>query len=83
MIFRGEIMKKYRIIVKIKPNVLDPEGKAIQQAAERMQFTGINSIRVGKSFEVEVEDNVKKEMVEELAKKFLINPIIEIFEIEG
>lgn len=76
-------MKKYRIIVKIKPNVLDPEGKTIQNAAERLGFSGIHSIRAGKIFEIEVEDHIDHKKVQELAQKVLINPVVEVFEIEG
>lgn len=75
-------MKKYRVIVKLKPNVLDPEGKTIQQAAERLEFKGIKSLRVGKSFEIEADDNVTRSAIEELSRKILINPVIHTFEIE-
>lgn len=75
-------MKKYQVVVKLKTNVLDPEGKAIAQAAERLNFKGIESLRVGKYFEIEVEDSFSVEQVKELAEKILINPVIEVYEIK-
>lgn len=75
-------MKKYRVIVKLKPNVLDPEGNTIQQASAQLGFSGIQSLRVGKIFEIEVEDTFSKEQIELLAKKLLINPITQVFEIQ-
>ncbi|PKL15097.1 MAG: phosphoribosylformylglycinamidine synthase, purS protein [Spirochaetae bacterium HGW-Spirochaetae-6] len=74
-------MKKYQVVVKLKPNVLDPQGKAVQQAAERMALKGIGSIRMGKYFEIETEDDVTLESIQVLAKKILTNEVIEIFEV--
>ncbi len=75
-------MKKYKVIVKLKQNVLDTEGKTIIGTAERLNFTGIKSLRVGKVFEIETEDNIGLTQIEDLAKKILVNPVIEVFEIE-
>lgn len=75
-------MKKYRVIVKLKANVLDPEGKTISNSAQRLKFTEIQNLRVGKIFEIEGDDNLTLSRVEELAKKILINPVVEVFEIE-
>ncbi len=75
-------MNKYKVIVKLKENVLDPEGKTIKQAAERLDFKGLKSLRVGKVFEIETEDSVGKDKIKELTEKILINPVIEVFEIE-
>ncbi|OHD11227.1 MAG: phosphoribosylformylglycinamidine synthase, purS protein [Spirochaetes bacterium GWB1_36_13] len=76
-------MKKYRVLVKLKPNVLDPEGNTIKQAAERMGVQGLQSLRTGKVFEIETDDSMTREKIEELAKKVLINPVIQTFEVEG
>lgn len=75
-------MKKYRIIVKLKENVLDPQGKTIAEAAERMSFKGIASLRAGKVFDLETEDSVTPETIQELAKKILVNAVIENFEVQ-
>lgn len=75
-------MKKYRIIVKLKENVLDPQGKTIAEAAERMAFKGISSLRAGKVFDLETEDSVTPEAIQELAKKILVNAVIENFEVQ-
>lgn len=75
-------MKKYQVIVKLKQNVLDPEGKTIQQAAERLNFNGIQSLRVGKIFEIEADDSMDITAIEKIANKILANPVIETFEIK-
>jgi len=75
-------VKKYRIIVKLKENVLDPQGKTIAEAAERMSFKGIASLRAGKVFDLETEDSVTPETIQELAKKILVNAVIENFEVQ-
>jgi phosphoribosylformylglycinamidine synthase len=75
-------LKKYQVIVKLKTNVLDPEGKAIQQAAGRMGFDKIQSIRAGKFFEIEVEDSAGENDIKEIAEKILVNPVIETYEIK-
>ncbi len=70
---------KYIVIVKPKKAILDPQGKAIKKVAENYLGKSINSIRVGKYFEIETDE--PKEIVEELAKKILSNDVIEDYEV--
>jgi phosphoribosylformylglycinamidine synthase len=70
--------------VMLKPEILDPQGKAVQGALPRLGFTGITDVRQGKRFELEVEgelDDEKWARVHDIAEKLLSNPVIEDFEV--
>ncbi|HOJ50645.1 MAG TPA: phosphoribosylformylglycinamidine synthase subunit PurS [Spirochaetota bacterium] len=71
---------KYRVILKLKPNVLDPEGNTIKEAGLRIGFNNIKDIRVGKVFEIEIDGNI--EDAKTITEKLLLNPVIETYEIE-
>ena len=75
---------KVKIIVTLKNGVLDPQGKAIQQTLNGMNFSNVNEVRQGKYFDIEVneKDEAKaKSQVEEMCKKLLTNLVIEDFKI--
>ena len=75
---------KVEIIVTLKNGVLDPQGKAIQQTLNGMNFSNLNEVRQGKYFDIEVntEDEKKaKAKVEEMCKKLLANLVIENYKI--
>ena len=77
---------KVSIVVTLKKDVLDPQGKTIKQALEGMSFKNINDVRQGKYFEIEIDEkNLKKgeEKVEEMCKKLLANLVIEDYKIIG
>ena len=77
---------KISIIITLKKDVLDPQGKVIHQTLEGMGFENINEIRQGKYFEIDTkEDNKKKaeSIVEEMCKKLLANLVIENYKIIG
>ena len=75
-----------RVVVSVmpKPEILDPQGKAVHGALPRLGFTGITDVRQGKRFELEVDGDVTDERLAEihdLAEKVLSNPVIEDFEV--
>jgi phosphoribosylformylglycinamidine synthase len=75
---------KIKVIVTLKDGVLDPQGKAIQQTLNGMNFADVKQIRQGKYFDIEVntEDEQKaKTKVEEMCKKLLANLVIEDYKI--
>ena len=76
---------KARIYITPKLGVLDPQGKAIEQALLNLGFLDINSVRQGKYFEVDLKkdnlDKAKKD-VESMCKKLLANTVIEDYKIE-
>ena len=77
---------KISVIVTLKRDVLDPQGKTIKKALESMSFKNVNDIRQGKYFEIDIDEkNQKKaeEKAEEMCKKLLANLVIENYKIIG
>ena len=75
---------KIKVIVTLKNGVLDPQGKAIQQTLNGMNFDKISDVRQGKFFEIEVKENDEtkaKSLVDEMCKKLLANLVIEDYKI--
>ena len=73
---------KTRVYVTLKGGVLDPQGKAIQNALGGLGFSGVNDVRAGKLIELDHDDNVTDAAIEEMCKKLLANTVIENFRIE-
>ena len=75
---------KVSVIITLKKDVLDPQGKVIQQTLGGMGFNDINEVRQGKYFEInskEVNPEKAKEKVEEMCEKLLANLVIENYKI--
>ena len=75
---------KISAIVTLKKDVLDPQGKLVNQTLKNIGYTNINSVRQGKCFEIELDETNKdkaKEIMEEMCKKLLTNTIIEDYKI--
>tara|TARA_B110001452_G_scaffold86429_1_gene70609 strand:- start:281 stop:520 length:240 start_codon:yes stop_codon:yes gene_type:complete len=77
---------KVSVIITLKKDVLDPQGKIIHQTLDDMGFNNINEIKQGKYFVIDTNETDKKiaeEKVEEMCKKLLANLVIENFKIIG
>ena len=77
---------KISVIITLKKDVLDPQGKVIHQTLDGMGFNDINEIRQGKYFEIDTKESdpkKAKEKVEEMCKKLLANLVIENYKIIG
>jgi len=75
---------KISVIITLKKDVLDPQGKVIHQTLDGMGFEDVNEVRQGKYFEIDTKetDNDKaKVKVEEMCKKLLANLVIENYKI--
>ena len=75
---------KISVVITLKKDVLDPQGKVIHQTLDGMGFAGIDEVRQGKYFEIDTKENDKKiaeTKVEEMCKKLLANLVIEDFKI--
>tara|TARA_Y100001970_G_scaffold60617_1_gene77111 strand:- start:1710 stop:1943 length:234 start_codon:yes stop_codon:yes gene_type:complete len=75
---------KVKVIVTLKNGVLDPQGKAIKQTLNGMNFPEVKEIRQGKYFDIEIdiEDEKKAKLkVDEMCKKLLANLVIEDYKI--
>ena len=76
---------KARIKVTLKKGVLDPQGKAIQGALGSMGFAGVEGVRQGKYFEVDLAETDKAKAmsaVKAMCDKLIANTVIENYEIE-
>lgn len=71
-----------RIFVTLKNGVLDPQGKAIHHALEGLGFTGVNDVRAGRMFELNVNDSVSDADLDTMCQKLLANMVIENYRIE-
>ena len=75
---------KISVVITLKKDVLDPQGKVIHQTLDGMGFEGINEVRQGKYFEIDMKENNQKkaeEKIDEMCKKLLANLVIEDFKI--
>ena len=77
-------MARYVVDVMPKPEILDPQGKAVLGALPRLGFAGVSDVRQGKRFEIEVDgeaDDATLAEVTQMAETLLSNPVIEDFEV--
>jgi phosphoribosylformylglycinamidine synthase PurS subunit len=75
---------KVQVVITLKKDVLDPQGKVIQQTLDGIGFDNINEVRQGKYFEIDVKETDKKkaeEKVNEMCKRLLANLVIEDYKI--
>jgi len=73
-----------RVVVNVmlKPEILDPQGRAVQGALGRLGLTGVSDVRQGKQFVIDLEGDLdadRSAKLEELAVELLSNPVIEDF----
>ena len=75
---------KFSVTVTLKKDVLDPQGKVVQNTLNNMGMKSLKSIRQGKHFEIDIAENdlnLAEKKVEEMCKKLLVNLIIEDYKI--
>ena len=75
---------KISVTVTLKKDVLDPQGKVVNQTLKNMGYKNIKNVRQGKYFEIEINENDKKnveKIIDEICKKLLSNTIIEDYTI--
>jgi phosphoribosylformylglycinamidine synthase PurS subunit len=76
---------KARVIVTLKPGVLDPQGKAIEGALHSLGVEGVANVRQGKVFDVELDGanaDAARASLETACEKLLANTVIENYAIE-
>lgn len=74
----------FEVLVRLRPGLLDPQGKAIEGSLPALGWTNVSEVRVGKHVELTVEapsEDAARAQVEEMAGRLLSNPVIESFEI--
>lgn len=77
---------KATVLVRLKSEVLDPQGDAVRRALGKLGFDGVKGVRVGKLIEIELDDAAGSEAdvktrLAKMADEMLANPVIEDFEI--
>ena len=75
---------KFSVIVTLKKDVLDPQGKVVQNTLVNMGMNNLKSVRQGKHFLIDVQETnqeIAEKKINEMCKKLLVNLIIEDFEI--
>jgi phosphoribosylformylglycinamidine synthase len=75
---------RFEVLVRLKPGLLDPQGKAVEGALPAMGWTNVSDVRVGKHVELTIEaesEAAAEAQVEEMAARLLSNPVIEDFQI--
>jgi phosphoribosylformylglycinamidine synthase len=76
---------KARVLVRLKPGILDVQGASVQRALHGMGFAEVEALRVGKVLELELaaqSADTARRRVEEMCTKLLANPVIEDFTVE-
>lgn len=77
---------KATVFVRLKSEVLDPQGDAVRRALGKLGFDGVRGVRVGKLIEIELEDAAAgadlKARLAKMADEMLANPVIEDYEID-
>ncbi len=78
---------KATVVVRLKTEVLDPQGDAVARALGKLGFDGVKGVRIGKIIEIELDDAAAakdkdlKKHLEKMADDMLANPVIEDFEV--
>jgi phosphoribosylformylglycinamidine synthase subunit PurS len=77
---------KATVIVRLKPEVLDPQGNAVQRALDKLGFAGVKDVRVGKVVEIEIDAehgraSDLRQRLSKMADELLANPVIEDYEV--
>ena len=71
-------MARVRVLVRPKPGLLDPQGKAVERALPALGFEGVSAVHVGRLVELDVEDPSR---VGEMCERLLANTLVEEYEI--
>ena len=78
---------RVKILIRLKSQILEPQGKVIEQSLNNLGFNEFNNIRQGKLIELDLPDNLTKEekdqKIDSACKKLLVNDIIEEYEVLG
>jgi len=80
---QGAPPMKVRVLVRLKPGVLDPQGRAVHRALEGLGFAGVRDVRIGRLIELELADGTDQATITQMCEKLLANTVIEDFTIEA
>ena len=75
---------KFSVTVTLKKDVLDPQGKVVQQTLQNMGMSTLKSLRQGKYFKIDIDESdqsTAEKKIDEMCRKLLVNLIIEDYKI--
>jgi phosphoribosylformylglycinamidine synthase PurS subunit len=78
------VRHRFEVLVSLKPELSDPQGRAVEGSLPALGWTNVSNVRVGKHIDVTVDAGsymAAREQVEEMARRLLSNPVIEDFQI--
>lgn len=73
---------KVRVLVSLKPGVLDPQGRAVHHALEGLGFAGVQDVRIGRAIELDLTDDTDDEAIDRMCRQLLANLVIEDYSFE-
>jgi phosphoribosylformylglycinamidine synthase subunit PurS len=78
---------RFKILIRLKNQILEPQGKVIEQSLKSLGFEDFSNIRQGKLIEIDLPDSLNErerlEKIDAACKKLLVNQIIEEYEVLG
>jgi len=77
-------MPRVRVLVTLKPTLLDAQGRTVQEALHALGYQNVNQVRIGKVIELDMADDGQpvEAQVKEMCDRLLANPVTERYEIE-
>jgi phosphoribosylformylglycinamidine synthase subunit PurS len=72
-------VSRFRVLIRPKAGILDPQGQAVERALPALGFEGVGNVHVGRLVELDVEDPSR---LDEMCERLLVNPLIEDYEVE-
>lgn len=72
---------QYEVLVQLKGEVLDPEGRAIQETLKNQGVKGVSGVKVAKRYVVTVDDQASEATVKDIAERYLANPVAQTFSV--
>ena len=81
-------MSKATVLVRLKSEVLDPQGDAVKRALDKLGFEGVKGVRIGKLIEIELDDAAAKDKaalesrLKKMSDEMLANPVTEDYEVK-
>lgn len=73
---------KVRVLVRLKPGVLDPQGRAVHHALEGLGFAEVKDVRIGRVIELDVVDGTSDGAIDRMCRQLLANLVIEDYSFE-
>lgn len=74
-------MTTVRVVITLKPGVLDAQGQAVRQGLHALGYEGVSEVRIGKHIEITMPDETAVDEINAMCERFLANPLIEEWQV--